>query len=421
MEWDPRREKLSLSERDLKIMKDCGMTPAEILRAVESRGRIVPLWSVLSFFMLYETSESPKAFWRTYRQGETAARYRDCLYHDRKIPKRCGGVRTIAMPMWPLAQMQTCIAEKILQHIMPDDHACAYRRGMSVSDCAEPHRKKRIVIHLDIRDFFGTIREDMVFDALLRETGYSKKLVRFLSRLCCYQDRLPQGACTSPALSNLVFKPCDEAIGGFAASLGMDYTRYSDDLYLSTSGEVDTGLVIETVRKILADHGFRLHNEKTKIMGRQQRQSVVGIVVNEKLRPSRTYVRTVLKDVYYVSRFGAGSNQVAAFGDYYSYLRQLQGRVNYVRCFMPEDRAVLEAVQTVRSLIGAYHRTLLDAVTALEAQCRDGYVVVFSENYYRPLVKLKEQLAVVRRFLPRDYRFHDAEERVYAMLGEELY
>ncbi len=353
MKWDPYREKLSLSERDLRIMKDCGMTPDEILRAMDSRGPIVPLWSVLSFFMLCELSENPKTFWQSYRQGETAARHRDSLYVERKIPKHSGGVRTIARPMWPLTRMQRCIAERILPQIVLDDHACAYRKGMSVSDCAAPHRKKQVLIHLDIRDFFGTIRENMVFDALLRETGYSKKLVRFLSRVCCYKDYLPQGVCTSPALSNIVFKPCDEAIGRLADSLGMDYTRYSDDLYLSCDHEVDVASVIESVRKILADHGYRLHEEKTKVLRRQHRQSVVGIVVNEKLRPSRAYVRTVLKDVYYVSKFGPRSDQVVAFGDYYGYLRQLQGKVSYVRQFLPDDSKFAEAAAMLRTQLEA--------------------------------------------------------------------
>lgn len=350
MKWDPQREKLSFSERDLRLMKQCKMTPDEVLRAVEHRGPIVPLWSVLSFVMLMEPTDDTDAFWKWYREVEMVAKCRDSLYCEYRVPKHSGGKRTITTPSYLLRRRQAFIAEKLLPPILPDPHAYAYRKGMSVRDCAAPHLGKQIVIHLDIRDFFGSIREDMVFAALLRETGYSKKLVRLLSRLCCYKDRLPQGACTSPALSNIVFKPCDEAIGRLAESLGMDYTRYSDDLYLSSDREgVSTTTVIGMVRKILADHGYRLHEEKTKILRQQHRQNVVGVVVNEKLQPSREYRRKLLQELYYVERFGGGSRQARAEEDYHQYLMRLQGKVSYVRQFLPEDPKFLEAAAMLRT------------------------------------------------------------------------
>lgn len=86
-----------------------------------------------------------------------------------------------------------------------------------------------ILIHLDIKDFFGSITENMVFNMFSAETGYSKSLSRFLAQMCCFGGRLPQGTVTSPMLSNIVFRRCDEDLSRLSSQYGLNYRHGEED------------------------------------------------------------------------------------------------------------------------------------------------------------------------------------------------
>lgn len=352
MKWNKETGTLAMTARDLRLMVQCRMPFPEVSRAAAVNRCIPPLWTVLSFMMLYLHPSVPAQWvWKWYRELQRIAENRDLYYRDYKIKKRSGGLRAICMPKEPLAQLQQFILETILREIPVDAHAFAYRPGVGIRDCAVPHLWQNVLIHADIKDFFHSVREDMVFKALLRETGYSNSLVRFLSRVCCYRDYLPQGACTSPALSNIVFKPCDEALAAMARRLGLEYTRYSDDLYFSGGRGVDAEAAVKELRQILADHGFCLNTGKTKVSGRQQRQCVVGVVVNRKLQVTRQYRRDLLQELYYVEKFGADAEGAKQLGDYRRYLQILQGKVAHVLHIDPNNEKFRRAQCMLKMLL----------------------------------------------------------------------
>lgn len=351
MKWNKETGTLTMEARDLKLMVQCRMPFPEISRAAAANRQIPPLWTVLSFVMLYERTGSTARIWKRYREMQELPKYRDLFYKDYRLKKRDGGFRAVCMPGEELAKYQRYIFHTILHGLEADPHACAYREGVGIRDCAKPHLLQDVLIHVDIKDFFTSVKEDMVYEALLRETGYSKSLVRFLSRLCCYRGHLPQGACTSPALSNLVFKPCDAALSAMARWLGMAYTRYSDDLYFSGRNAVDTAAALQEITLILSAFGFRINKEKTKISGRQHRQNVVGVVVNRKLQVSRRYRRDLLQELYYVEKYGADADGAKEMGDYKRYLQTLQGKVAHVLHIDPGNEKFLKAQSMLKMLL----------------------------------------------------------------------
>ena len=161
-----------------------------------------------------ENNEVRKYFWKEYREFNTLLETRDSAYRQSRIPKNNGGTRVLLVPSWELNKHQRYILKNILYRIPVSEHACAYHKRRGLTDLAEPHVGHEVLIHFDIEDFFSSITEQMVYECLLEETGYPRNVAGFLSRLCCYKRYLPQGACTSPALSNICFKRCDDEIAG---------------------------------------------------------------------------------------------------------------------------------------------------------------------------------------------------------------
>jgi len=348
MDWHPRTGSFGLSSGDLQVLHQCGLSPMELLgRQPKLRG-LPPLWSVLSYALLKTTPRSPVSFWIAYREIRGLAQNRHQYYRPLEIPKASGGTRQLLAPCGLLRTHQEFIQRTILDVLPVDPHAFAYRKGVEMADCARPHLGQGVLLHLDLSDFFGSVTEDMVFDCLREATGYSGSLCRFLSRLCTYKNRLPQGAVTSPTLSNLVFRPCDQALAELADAHGMHYTRYSDDLFFSGPADLPLGDVLLDIRGILLSHGFRINRDKTTVRGQQHRQSVLGLTVNDRLQPTRTYRRQLLQELHYLERFGRGAKGVLEAGDYLRYLQQLQGKVAYALHIDPDNRKFQEANRMLR-------------------------------------------------------------------------
>ena len=337
MFWKKGDSAITLEQADLQVMKLCKMPMEELLRQRSVACDIPPLWSVLSYSMLVGGC-SAGSILRDYRQVREMAKNTAPFYERRPIPKANGGVRWLYVPRYTLRERQQHIAWYVLCELPVDSHAYAYRPGVSFRECAQPHVGKDVLIHLDLQNFFGSIKEDMVFSALLRDTGYAPSLCRFFAKLCCLHGSLPQGTVTSPALSNIVFRSCDEALAKLAEDFGMNYSRYSDDLYFSGNGQVDAGEVIGQVSQLLNQYGFRLNPEKTQVRRQQHRQSVLGLTVNEGIRVSRSYRRQLEKELYFQERFGENCSGARNAESYLLYLQQLLGKVSYVLQIDPENQ-----------------------------------------------------------------------------------
>lgn len=222
------------------------------------------------------------------------------------IPKRSGGTRALSAPHERLARAQEWVLRNVLELLPTEAPAHGFVRGHSTVTNAAPHVKRDVVINLDLKDFFPTISFARV-RGVLEKVGYSPAVATVLALLCTEAPRhvieydgkpyhvaigpraLPQGACTSPAFSNQVARKLDRRLAGLCAKMGWTYTRYADDLTLSADeghrGELP--VLIAKVREIVEDEGFAVNPKKGRVQRKSGRQTVTGVVVNERLTVAR--------------------------------------------------------------------------------------------------------------------------------------
>ena len=254
-------------------------------------------------------------------------------YHPVVISKKSGGRRKLLVPDALLRTIQRNLLHHVLEEFQISEFACAYKKGTSIVDNARPHVGAKLVLKLDIQDFFDQITWILVYQNAFPGTHFPPAIRKMLTEFCCVRDRLPQGAPTSPTVSNLVMRPFDVHMGEWCREREIRYTRYCDDL--TFSGVFAPEEVIRKVRGFLQVYGFELNRKKTRVLGRGNAQSVTGIVVNEKAQVSRAYRRKLRQEVYLFDRYGIKTEEGPKNDE--KERRRLLGKMRYVLSVNPED------------------------------------------------------------------------------------
>ena len=264
-------------------------------------------------------------------------------YRKAKLPKKNGGFRNLSVPDEVLKSIQRQISEVLLIHMPVSRYAKAYRFGSSTLRNAKHHVGKQVVLKLDILHFFDSIQYSTVKDKVFPAQIYAEPLRILLTMLCYHKDALPQGAPSSPAITNIILYGFDELVGQWCRERGISYTRYCDDM--TFSGDFDPAEVIRFVRLELKKTGFLLNEQKTRIQRPGQQQTVTGIVVNEKLSIPEDYRRKLRQELYYCRKFGIQEHlqRIGLEIPENTYRMQLLGKVNYVLQVHPDDWDMLGA------------------------------------------------------------------------------
>lgn len=214
-------------------------------------------------------------------------------YNSFAIPKRSGKPRQIHAPNEELLALQRVINRRLLATEPLQDVVTGFVQYRSIVDNAKAHLSSQIIVKVDLKDFFTSIPSERIA-TFWRHVGWNAEATEVLTKICCFWGSLPQGAPTSPALSNLVNRGFDGALGRLANRYNARYTRYADDLTFSWPKKIGTarkrmhGLLGELI-KIVADEGYMLQRAKgIKILRPHQRQIVTGLLVNEDLNLPRT-------------------------------------------------------------------------------------------------------------------------------------
>lgn len=240
-----------------------------------------------------------------HRDVDDQSHYRRWL-----IPKRDGNHRLISAPKPKLKAAQQWIHRNIAERLPVHGDAHGFLPGRSTVTNARVHAGAAIVIKFDLQDFYPTITLPRI-KGLFRKAGYGEQVATVLALLCteaprdpilldgktlyiaCGPRSLPQGAPTSPTLTNALCLRLDLRLSALALHLGARYTRYADDLTFSFPGAADSpklGRLRSGVARIVTAEGFRLHRTKTRIMRAGRSQRVTGLVVNA-TAPGRPDVR----------------------------------------------------------------------------------------------------------------------------------
>lgn len=275
----------------------------------------------------------------------------DRHYRRALIPKGNGETRKLCVPDPFLMAVQRRIAQQLLPLEPVSPHACAYRPGGSVRLNALPHVGAPVVVKMDVYHFFDHLTYPMVKEKAFPSFRYSEPNRILLAMLCTRDNALPQGAPTSPAISNILMRDFDERMGAWCRRRRIAYTRYCDDM--TFSGDFDPTPLIRKVKRELKLLGLFPNDHKTLILRRSQCHRVTGAVVNEKLSAPADYKRSLRQELYYCRKFGVSSHleRLNLPVEPRQYLRSLLGKVNYVLSLESDNRDMADARQWLREEI----------------------------------------------------------------------
>lgn len=252
--------------------------------------------------------------------------------------KKNGSKRWIDAPRKDLKRAQTNIMYNLLYKISP--HKCAYGFvvGKSPAAGAKQHLNNKLVLMLDLHDYFPTINYGQIISAfyyilkfLNDKEGKQfniKEDSKILTALCSYHNVLPQGAPTSPALANIITKPMDDDLSTIADKNQITYTRYADDLAFSHE-KLDFNMdeFLAKVKVIIKTNGFTLNNKKTRVLRPHRRQSITGVVINDKLGVAKKYYKNTRAGVYNFNK------NLQTYTN--KQIQKLRGRIEWIRSIDP--------------------------------------------------------------------------------------
>ena len=265
----------------------------------------------------------PMLRWLTYHRDVA-----EFVHYERfSIPKRDGSERPIWAPRPKLKQCQRWVLRNVLERLPMHGAAHGFMPARSIRSNSQPHGDSQMIVKMDLKEFFPTITQPRV-KGVFRKAGYREQIATLVSLLCTESPRkvveedgktlfvslgprcLPQGAPTSPALTNVICLNLDRRLSGLAASLGWRYTRYADDMTFSLpSGkkkakDTSPSTIIGAVNEITRTEGFQVHCKKTRVLRTGTRQTVTGLVVNaqEGPRVSRKVCRMLRAAIHNLSQ-----------------------------------------------------------------------------------------------------------------------
>ena len=259
-------------------------------------------------------------------------------YASFEIPKKNGEPRVINTPNDELKWIQRKLSETlykihvdyITQNGIKTSVSHGFEKNKSIVTNAYRHKNKKYLLNIDISDFFSSFNFGRVqgYFYKSREFMFSKEVATIIAQLVCYKGKLPQGAPTSPIISNLIFNIVDLKILALAKKYRLNYTRYADDMSFSTNNKVfekEYLNFIQELSDLLEKNGFEINKNKTRLEYCSSKQEVTGLTVNNKINASRKFIkktRAMANQLYKTNSFQIDGEDGT--------LNQLEGRFSFI-------------------------------------------------------------------------------------------
>ncbi|MDA0525383.1 retron St85 family RNA-directed DNA polymerase [Methanococcoides alaskense] len=222
-------------------------------------------------------------------------------YSTFNLPKKNGSLREISAPAKPMKYVQRWILDHILYKLDVGDFSHGFVPGKSIVTNASIHVNQDLVLGIDLKDFFPNIQFNSVRN-IFKSAGYSPKVASLLADICTHHRTLPQGAPTSPTLSNLVALKIDEKIDAYCAKINFKYSRYADDITISGGSNLPKHKQI--IIEIIEENGFIVNEDKTRMFSQGSKQKVTGLVVNDKVSIGRKRKKNIRATVHNILKNG---------------------------------------------------------------------------------------------------------------------
>ena len=271
------------------------------------------------------------------------------FYHSFTIPKRNGALRTIDSPSDILIYIQRWIYNNILKNISLDESCTGFREGYSIKNNVDKHLNKEIILKMDLKDFFPSICKKRVI-SVFRNIGYSPKISFILASLCTLENKLPQGAPTSPYLSNIIAKRLDIRLKSLCGKFDLQYSRYADDITIS--GNRLPKKIINYIEEIIKNEGFEVNKKKTRFLYKNNRRIITGISISSnKLTIPKKNKRNIRQSIFYIKQFGFSNHLKKREISDPIFLERLLGYLYFWKFVEPENKNIKEYISIVKSEI----------------------------------------------------------------------
>lgn len=242
-------------------------------------------------------------------------------YRQFKIKKKSGGFRQITAPHnQSFMMLLQCVNEILKAIYTPSDYAMGFTERRSVVTNAAVHKGQNYVFNLDLKDFFPSVEQARVWKRIqLAPFNFPVAIANLVAGLCSMRETrkdingkitfayiLPQGAPTSPIITNMICDNLDRRLAGLAKRFGLHYTRYADDITFSSMHYVyaENGEFRKELTRIICSQGFTINDKKTRLQKLGCRQEVTGIIVSDKLNVAKKYVREIRSLLYIWEKYG---------------------------------------------------------------------------------------------------------------------
>lgn len=246
-------------------------------------------------------------------------------YREFKIPKKDGNFRSISSPHTVTYKLMLQAVNILLKSLYtPSNYAMGFAERRSVVTNASVHCQQNYVYNIDLKDFFPSIAQARVWKRLqLPPFNFPKEVANVIAGLCSIKEikiineeavvsyHLPQGAPTSPIITNMICDNLDRRLAGLAKRFNLHYTRYADDITFSSMHNVyhDKDIFFKELQRIIVGQNFTINEKKTRLQKKGSRQEVTGLTVCEKPNVTKSYTRN-LRDILYIwQKYGISSAQ----------------------------------------------------------------------------------------------------------------
>lgn len=314
-------------ETYLKIINELYKNRNPIIFEIEHFSKLVGVEVSVLFSMIF----SKKSFYRQF-----------------KIKKKLGGDRLITVPSPSLMMVQRWIYNNVLKSKKIHYSAHGFNFKKSIITNAKMHVGHNVFLKIDLKDFFPSIPINWIVNYFSKQ-GYPPKIAFYMASLCTLDDSLPQGAPTSPILSNIIFYNLDKILYKFSKKNNLTYTRYADDLVFS--GDYIPLKFRNFVIFLIKKYGFRVNSKKTSLKINAGQNIVTGILVKDEIFVPKKYKRKLRQEMFFIKKFGIMSHIATANIRDPNYVHSLMGRINFVLSIEPQNKEFIEYQSHIKIII----------------------------------------------------------------------
>lgn len=311
---------------------------AKATQLLETKEDFLRLLNQIKSDEMAECGMSDKFFPFTMKHLNYYCNPNNCFhrYKQFKIKKKSGGYRLITAPRNQSFMLLLRYVNDIFKAVYtPSDYAMGFTEGRSVVTNANMHKGHNYIFNIDLKDFFPSIHQARVWKRIqLKPLLFKQPIANIIAGLCSMKVTLddgsiryvlPQGAPTSPIITNMVCDKLDRRLAGLAKRFGVVYSRYADDITFSSMHNVyqSSGEFRKELKRIVESQGFVMNEDKTRLQKLGTRQEVTGIIVSNKLNVSQKYVRDIRNILYIWRKYGYNT----AFNKFFPKYKEAKGHV----------------------------------------------------------------------------------------------